>query len=245
MSKILERPDYIKYRQPNEYDSYTQEDINILEAEPALTSWDVPNAFFWSTRAWVHHTLILFIPVGLVILFYLSFGFTGVSIIVFCIFTPLYYIQRSQYYHIGYKITNSGLLIDNLKRYPRFRYGNQDTTGFIKKLRVVAVILIIVAIMINPLYLIGAGSAIFLSFMKPQTDEGERAIYEPCYWKLKEHPFTIVNVIPSRRIIYLDSENIQHCCPIFCTKENFDSVLAIVKEKLPDAEYVKNQPVFK
>ena len=152
MSKILERPDYIKYYTRSSYATYTQEDIDTLETEPTLASWDVPNAFFWSTSAWVHHTLILFIPVGLVIWFYLAFGFTGLSIIVFCIFAPLYYIQRSQYYHVAYKITNSGLLIDNLKRYPRFRYGNQDTTKFLKKLRVVAVILIIVAIMINPLY---------------------------------------------------------------------------------------------
>jgi len=243
MSKILKRPDYIRYSTLGiDRNIWTQEEIEKLETEP---TWDVSNAFIWSTSAWVHHTLILFIPVGLVIWFYLAFGFTGLSIIVFCIFGPLYYIQRSQYHHVGYKITNSGILIDNLKRYPRFRYGNQDTTGFIKKLRVVAVILIIVAIIINPLYLIGAGSAIFLSFMKPQTDEGEPAVYGARYWKSKKYTFTRVNVIPGRRIIHLYTDKGCNRCPIFCTKENFDSVLSIVKEKLPDAEYVKNQPIFK
>jgi len=109
--------------------------------------------------------------------------------------------------------------------------------------RIVAAILVVVALIINPLFLAGAGAAIFLSFMKPWVDEGEKALYCPYFWdnpKLgEEHVFLKVNICPKRRIIQLETSKPSTSCPLFCTKVNFDQVLAIVKDKLPDAKYVQ------
>lgn len=249
MSKILKRPDYINYTTSFiEIDEWSQKDIDLLESELALAQWDVPNAFMWSTRAWVHHTLILFIPVILTIWSYLALGFTympiSITILVFFVFGTLYYFARSQYHHIGYKISKSGLLMDNLKVYPRFRYGNQDPTNFLRGLRVVAVFLVIFALLVNPYYLIGAGSAIFLSFMKPQIDSGEEALYVPYLWNSTKYNFTKINLVPSRLIVAFLSEDKCEGCRVFCTKENYQQIVQLVKQHLPDAEIVENERVF-
>ena len=251
MSKILKRPEYIEYDM-FDYDrtGTLKEDIDKLESEPILAQWDVPRAFFWSSCAWVLHTIILFIPVSLTILVYLAEGFTympiGMTVLFTFVFSTLYYLSRTRFFHIGYKISKSGILVDNLKVYPRFRYGNQDPTKFLQKLRIIAVILIILAIMINPFYLVGAGSALFLSFMKPQIDDGEKALYIPTYWYHgNKMNFDKVNSVPRRLLIYLILEDGVDTCPIFCTKENYEKVLKLIKHYLPDAEYVENEPVFK
>lgn len=83
------------------------------------------------------------------------------------IFGPIYYISRSQYYHVAYKLTDSDILGDNLKVYPRFSYGRQDPRTFMAFMRIAAFILVIVALAINPFYLFGAGFVLMLSFMKP------------------------------------------------------------------------------
>ena len=249
MSKILKRPDYINYDTgPIRRGSWSQNDIDILEPEPALAQWDIPRAFFWSTSAWVHHTLILCIPVSLAIMSYLAEGFTympiGISALVTFVFGTLYYIGRSQFHHVGYKISKSGILVDNLKIYPRFRYGNQDPTKFIQKLRIIAVFLIIFALIINPFYLVGAGGALFLSFMKPQIDDGEKAFYKPNFWHSEDYTYNKVVIVPKRRLIFLQAKYANHDCPIFCTKVNFEQVIKLVKQYVPNAEYVENERVF-
>ena len=69
------------------------------------------------------------------------------------IFGPIYYISRSQYYHVAYKLTDSDILGDNLKVYPRFSYGRQDPRTFMAFMRIAAFILVIVALAINTFYL--------------------------------------------------------------------------------------------
>jgi len=249
MSKILKRPDYIKYATTFiRRGEWKQADVDQLENEPVLAQWDVPNAFMWSTSAWVHHTLILFIPVILTIFFYLDLGFTympiGMTVLFTFVFGTLYYFARSQYHHIGYKISKSGLLMDNLKVYPRFRYGNQDPTKFLRGLRVVGVFLVIFALLVNPYYLMGAGSAIFLSFIKPQIDSGEEALYVPYLWNSTKYNFTKINLVPSRRIVAFLSEDRREGCRVFCTKENYQQIVQLIKQHLPDAEVVENERVF-
>ena len=99
--------------------------------------------------------------------------------------------------------------------------------------------------MINPFYLIGAGSALFLSFMKPHIDHGEPALYIPNYWHSEKTNYIKVNIVPSRRIVYLKADEGMNGCPIFCNKDNFEKVIKLVKQYLPDAKYVENEPVFK
>jgi len=249
MSKILKRPDYINYSTISmEIGKWSQEDIETLESEPVLAQWEVPRAFMWNTRAWVHHTLILFVPVILTIWFYLALGFTympiGMTVLFTFVFGTLYFIARSQYYHVGYKISKSGILVDNLKVYPRFRYGKQDPTKFLKSLRVVAGLLMIFALLVNPYYLIGAGSAVFLSFIKPQIDDGEEALYIPFKWNSNKVNYTKINLIPSRLIVAFLPEDECNVCIVFCTKENYQKIVKLVKQHLPDAEIVENERVF-
>jgi len=249
MSKILKRPDYIKYATPFVgRGGWKQADIDQLEDEPVLAQWDVPNAFMWSTSAWVHHTLILFIPVILTIFSFLDLGFTympiGITVLFTFVFGTLYYFARSQYHHIGYKISKSGLLTDNLKVYPRFRYGNQDPTKFLRGLRVVGIFLVIFALLVNPYYLIGAGSAIFLSFIKPQIDGGEEAYYMPYKWNSDAVNYTKINLVSSRCIVVFLSEDGHEGCCVFCTKENYQQIVQLIKQHLPDAEVVENERVF-
>jgi len=249
MSKILKRPDYIKYATTFiRRGQWKQEDIDQLEDEPVLAQWEVPRAFMWNTRAWVHHTLILFIPVILTIFSYLDLGFTympiGMTVLFTFVFGTLYFFARSQYYHVGYKISKSGILVDNLKVYPRFRYGKQDPTKFLKSLRVVAGLLIIFALLVNPYYLLGAGSAVFLSFMKPQIDDGEEALYMPFKWNSNKFKYTKINLVPSRLIVAFLSEDECEECIVFCTKENYQKIVNLVKQHLPDAEIVENERVY-
>jgi len=252
MSEILKRPDYVTY-DTFYYDQNGtyKENILKLEEEPILAQWSLPRAFMWNSSAWVHHTLILFLPVILTIWSYLAFGFTympiTITIVVTFVFGTLFYFGRSQYYHVGYKISKSGILIDNLKVYPRFRYGNQDPTNFLRALRIVAIFLVIFALLVNPYYLIGAGSAIFLSFMKPQIDSGELALYKASLWKSKKSKkpnYSKINIIAKRRIIYLELVDKSDGCPIFCNKDNFEEVVFLIKQFFPNAEYVQNERIF-
>ena len=250
MSKIIKRPDYISYDTDySAYGNWTQEDINKLESEDVLAQWEVKNAFMWKTGPWAFHLKILAIP--LFIILCTGFGFMTVSfsIYAFMIFAPLYYISRSQYYHVAYKLTESGILVDNLKVYPRFRYGRQDPRKFMAFMRIVAVILVIVALVINPLYLFGAGSVLLLSFMKPWVGKGEMVSYSPCYWhddraEDRRHIYK-VNICKNRRIVYLKAKDPTFSCPLFCTKENFEQIIQIVIDRLPsDVEYVQDEPIY-
>jgi len=252
MSKIITRPDYISYYPLKDGQ---EEGINKLENEAALIQWEVPRAFLWHEGAWLNHLKIigaLFIvttaPMALMgeinsIIPWLSW------ILVMCIIplTIIYYFSRSQYYHVAYKISESGILIDILKIYPRFRYGLQDTTKVMHFLRVIAFILIVVALVVDPLYLIGAGGAVFVSFMKPAVDEGEKATYMECMWDKneildKKHDDKIykINIIPRRRIIRI-IRNRGRGALLHCSKDNFQDVCDFLKEKFPNVEYVQEK----
>jgi len=253
MSKIIKRPDYISYDQRfikrGEWD---QEDINSLESETALAQWEVKNAFMWKTGPWPFHLKVLAIPLFILMIVFFSTGVSAMTltavILIFGMFGPIYYISRSQYHHVAYKLTKSGILVDNLKVYPRFRYGRQDPRKFMAFMRVVAIIVVIVALVINPLYLLGAGSLLLLSFTKPWVDEGEQVLYAPYYWHNdsgNERKIFKVNICKKRRIAYLEAYHPTFSCPLFCTKENFEQIIQIVIDKLPsDVEYVQNEPMI-
>jgi len=258
MSKLLKRPDYIIYglNCPVNYDEKQWPSIiEQFEDEPAIVQWHKPYAFMWKESALRFHSRVLAIPV-LIVLFllftpvyigqgwdwqaafrwplYLTFGFFVFT------FGFIYYISRSQYYDIAYKLTDSGVLVDNLKRYPRFRYKDQDTTNFLRWFRWVAVVVGLFALFTNPMYLAGAGGAIFISFMKPEQDAAEEAIYSGFFWREKNEKSKIylVKINKKRRIVYLKSRGHITGGPVHCSQDNFDKVLAVVKEKLPNAEFV-------
>ena len=48
----------------------------------------------------------------------------------------------------------------------------------------------------------------------------------------------MVEANKKRLLIDLHSEGSFTGCDLYCSKDNFDEVLAIVKEKLPNAEFV-------
>ena len=253
MSKIIKRPDYISYgTRFAKRGNWNQEDINKLESEDALAQWEVKNAFMWKTGPWSFHFKVLAVPLFILMIVFFSTGFSAMTltavILVFVMFGPIYYISRSQYYHVAYKLTDSGILLDNLKVYPRFRYGRQDPRKFMAFMRVVAVVIVIIALIINPLYLLGAGSVLLLSFMKPWVDDGEQVLYKPYYWhddsaEDRRHIHK-VNICKRRRIIYLNAKNPIFSCPLFCTKDNFEQVIQIVIDRLPsDVEYVQDEPM--
>ena len=249
MSKIINRPDYISYDDFLAYGQWTQEDVDKLESEEALAQWEVKNAFMWKTGPWAFHLKILAVPIFIILCTGFSFMTLSFSIFAFMMFAPIYYISRSQYHHVAYKLTKSGILSDNLKVYPRFRYGRQDPRKFMAFMRVIAVILVIVALVINPLYLLGAGSVLLLSFMKPWVDDGEKVLYRPFYWHDDraddERHITKVNICKKRRIVYLKAYNPAFTCALFCTKENFEQIIQIVIDRLPsDVEYVQDEPIF-
>ena len=250
MSKIITRPDYISYYSLEEG---REDDINKLENEDALIQWEVPRAFLWHDGPWLHHLKLIsgfFIFVGgPILLFSEEFSHFLLVFFIACVVPLLfvYYIGRSQYHHVAYKISESGILIDILKIYPRFRYGLQDTTKVMHFLRIIAFILIIVALVVDPLYLIGAGGAVFVSFMKPAVDEGEKATYMECMWDKneileKKHDDKIykINIIPRRRIIRI-IRNRGRGALLHCTKDNFEGVCNLLKNKFPNVEYVQEK----
>jgi len=251
MSKIITRPDYISYYPLKDGQ---EEGINKLENEAALIQWEVPRAFLWHEGPWLHHLKAIagvFIFIGGP-LFLLS-DQLAVFIIMFimgCIVPLLsvYYIGRSQYYHVAYKISESGILIDILKIYPRFRYGLQDTTKVMHFLRIIAFILIIVALFVDPFYLIGAGGAVFVSFMKPVVDEGEKATYKAFLWdennalnKNDDNKIRKINIIPRRRIVYIACNSVVKGAILHCSKDNFDDVYIFMKEKFSDVDFVQEK----
>jgi len=256
MSKLIKRPNYITYRlsAPRNYDKEQWESIiKKIEDEPAIVEWHNPYTFMWKESALRFHTKVLWLPVLILVSFFIAgigsidsyfAGFTppfiGCAIFFFIMFGFIYYISRSQYYDTAYKLTESGFLIDNLKRYPRFRYREQDTTNFLRWFRWVAIVVGLFAFFIDPMYLAGAGGAIFLSFMKPQQDAATVAIYGSFFWNEQDFNTQIyqVKVNEKRKIISLSSRGYVTGAYVHCFKDNFEKVLSVVKEKLPNAEFV-------
>jgi len=255
MSQLVKRPDYISYNTycPSNYEEHEWPTIiKNFEDEPAIVQWHKPYAFMWKESALRFHSKVLWLPVLILLSIFIAgigsidsyfAGFTppfiGCAIFFLITFGFIYYISRSQYYDIAYKLTDSGLLVDNLKRYPRFRYKDQDTTNFLRWFRWVAVVVGLFALFTDPMYLVGAGGAIFISFMKPQQDSAERAIYSSFFWGEKNEKTRIylVEINKKRRIVYLKSRGYITGGPVHCSQDNFDKVLAVVKEKLPNAEF--------
>ena len=251
MSKIITRPDYISYYP---LEDGQEEDVNKLESEAALIQWEVPRAFLWHEGPWLHHLKLIagfFIFIGGPILLFSEEFYQFLLVFVIACIVPLlfvYYIGRSQYYHVAYKISDSGILIDILKIYPRFRYGLQDTTKVMHFLRIIAFVLIIVALVVDPLYLIGAGGAVFVSFMKPAVDEGEKATYKAFLWdennslnKNDDNKIREINIIPRRRIVYIACNSVVKGAILHCSKDNFDDVCIFMKKKFPDVDFVQEK----
>jgi hypothetical protein len=251
MTKIITRPDYISYHPLREG---REDDFNKLENEVALFQWESSRVFLWHDGPWLHHLKLIsgfFIFVGGPILLFSDEFYHFLLVFFIACIVPLlfvYYIGRSQYHHVAYKISESGILIDILKIYPRFRYGRQDTTKVMHFLRVIAFILIIVALVVNPLYLIGAGGAVFVSFIKPAVDEGEKASYMAFLWdkdkvldKNDDNKICKINIIPRRRIIYIACNRIVKGAIIHCSKDNFKEICFFMKEKFPDVDFVQEK----
>lgn len=115
-------------------------------------------------------------------------------------------------------------------------------------LRVIAFILIMVALFVNPLYLIGAGGAVFVSFMKPVRDEGEKAGYRAFLWdgnnalnKNDDNKICKINIMPRRRILSIACNSISEGVIVHCSKDNFNDVCMFIKKKFPDVDFVQEK----
>ncbi len=257
MSILIKRPDYIEYYPYLDNGRFTQIDIDKLEQEPALFQWTMPRAFFWKDSPLVHHLKAVGLLCGIPVGFFLFIGIVsdkGVDyelieslfvlfMFMFSILLFFYYITRSQYHSVAYKITESGILRDEVKIYPKWRYKNEVPESFLFVLRGVALLVIPIALMINPLLLAGAGGLALLSFYPFPKGEPEYAHYIPFYWKKNgRYNVDFINICEGRRIIDIYSKDLSRGAIIFCTEENFDQVKQLVIDKLPEAK-VLNEPL--
>ena len=156
-----------------------------------------------------------------------------------------YYLTRFQYHHVAYKITESGFLRDEVKLCPRWGYRAINPEGLMWVLRVMALILVPIALIVHPFLLVGVGGLALLSFKKVEPSEPEKAHYIPIFWHENgisdEERLSIINLSPRRRIIHVRSLNWRNGGAIFCTKENYEEVKAFVLKKLPEAKVVKEE----
>jgi hypothetical protein len=257
LSILIKRPDYIEYYPYLDNGRFTQIDIDKLEQEPALFQWTMPRAFFWKDSPLVHHLKAVGLLCGIPVGFFLFIGLVsdkGVDyelieslfvlfMFMFSILLFFYYITRSQYHSVAYKITESGILRDEVKIYPKWRYKNEVPESFLFILRGVALLVIPIALMVNPLLLAGAGGLALLSFYPFPKGEPEYAHYIPFYWqKNGRYNVDFINICESRRIIDIYSKDLSRGAIIFCTEENFDQVKQLVIDKLPEAK-VLNEPL--
>ena len=259
MSILIKRPDYIKYYPYVEEGDFPQAEIDKLEQEPALFQWTIPRAFFWKDSALVNHLkvigLLCGVPVGVFffpnllsdkgitwdLMKFLAVLFT----FMFSILLFFYYMTRSQYHSVAYKITESGILRDKVKTYPKWRYKNEVPESFLFVLRGVALLVIPIALMVNPLLLAGAGGLALLSFYPFPKGEPEYAHYIPVFWHEKgleaASELNIINICDSRRIIHVRSKDWSNGAAILCTKENYNDVKEFVLGKLPKAKIVQEE----
>ncbi|GAB1129794.1 MAG: hypothetical protein WAqTSA_41310 [Shewanella algae] len=260
MSLLIKRPDYIEYYPYVKEGAFPQAEIDKLEQEPALFQWTIQRAFFWKDSQLVHHLKVLGVFCGIpggIFLFGNLMSSTppsyeslkAVFMMVFLMFSMvmvLYYVSRSQYHSVAYKITESGVLRDKVKTYPKWRYKNEVPESFLFILRGVALLVIPIALMVNPLLLAGAGGLALLSFYPFPKGEPEYAHYIPTFWHKKglggPSQLSIINICESRRIIDIYSKDLSRGAIVFCTEENFDQVKQLVIDKLPEAK-VLNEPL--
>ncbi|MEM5734082.1 hypothetical protein AAEI00_20565 [Shewanella algae] len=259
MSLLIKRPDYIKYYPYVEEGDFPQAEIDKLEQEPALFQWTMPRAFFWKDSPLVHHLKVLGVFCGIpggIFLFGNLMSSTPPSYeslkavfmmvaLMFSMVMFLYYVSRSQYHSVAYKITESGILRDEVKIYPRWRYKNEVPESFLFILRGIALLVIPIALMVNPLLLAGAGGLALLSFYPFPKGEPEYAHYIPVFWHQKgldaSSELSIINLCPKRKIIKIGSANLSNGSHLFCTKENYESVKELVFKKLPNAKVVQEE----
>ncbi|WP_345849274.1 hypothetical protein [Shewanella algae] len=221
---------------------------------------DYAASFFWKDSPLVHHLKAVGLLCGIPVGFFLFIGIVGdngvdyelieslfvLFMFMFSILLFFYYITRSQYYSVAYKITESGILRDEVKTYPKWRYKNEVPESFLFVLRGVALLVIPIALMVNPLLLAGAGGLALLSFYPFPKGEPEYAHYIPTFWHKKclggTSQLSIINICESRRIIDIYSKDLSRGAIVFCTEENFDQVKQLVIDKLPEAK-VLNEPL--
>ncbi|BCV48151.1 hypothetical protein [Shewanella algae] len=259
MSILIKRPDYIEYYPYVEEGDFPQAEIDKLEQEPALFQWTIPRAFFWKDSPLVHHLKAVGLLCGIPVGFFLFIGIVGdkgvdyelieslfvLFMFMFSILLFFYYITRSQYHSVAYKITESGILRDKVKTYPKWRYKNEVPESFLFVLRGVALLVIPIALMVNPLLLAGAGGLALLSFYPFPKGEPEYAHYVPVFWHEKgleaASELSIINICDSRRIIHVRSKDWSNGAAILCTKENYNDVKEFVLGKLPKAKIVQEE----
>ena len=158
-----------------------------------------------------------------------------------------YYLTRFQYHHVAYKITESGFLRDEVKLCPRWGYRAINPEGLMWVLRVMALILVPIALIVHPFLLVGVGGLALLSFKKVEPSEPEKAHYIPNLWHksgvASEKKLSIVNLNPRRRIIDITSSDLTKGSAIFCTKKNYEEVKAFVLKKLPEAKVIEDKSI--
>jgi len=256
MTHLIDRPDYIEYSTSAlDFGTFTQEHIDTLESEPALFQWTLPHAFIWRERALILHLKVLsllFLPLLLICIYSLidiarhgidprdDYGILLYFAVIFSlIYGILYYLTRSQYEHVVYKITESGVLKDQLKLFPRWRYGKQDPTKFVNFFRWLSIPIIVLALFIHPALLIGAIGMLSVGFLPIEVDEGEKAYYVALMWDRpdlpKERQLTRIKFCPKRLIIQIFSEDYTDDFSIYCTPDNYEKIKNFLFKQLPNA----------
>ena len=261
MSQLVKRPDYIQYSQDGlESGRFAQADITKLENEPAIFQWTMPRAFFYRFSGLVTILIIWGVMAGIPMLFFSWIALTtespeqghwDVVIFVGIFFSSMlllfYYLTRFQYHHVAYKITESGFLRDEVKLCPRWGYRAINPEGLMWVLRVMALILVPIALIVHPFLLVGVGGLALLSFKKVEPSEPEKAHYIPNLWYksgvASEKKLSIVNLNPRRRIIDITSSDLTKGGAIFCTKKNYEEVKAFVLKKLPEAKVIEDKSI--
>ncbi|WP_096142842.1 hypothetical protein [Shewanella algae] len=261
MSQLVKRPNYIQYSQDGlERGWFTQADITKLEDEPAIFQWTMPRAFFYRFSGLVTILIIWGVMAGIPMLFFSWIALTtespeqghwDVVIFVVIFFSSMlllfYYLTRFQYHHVAYKITESGFLRDEVKLCPRWGYRAINPEGLMWVLRVMALILVPIALIVHPFLLVGVGGLALLSFKKVEPSEPEKAHYIPNLWYksgvASEKKLSIVNLNPRRRIIDITSSDLTKGGAIFCTKKNYEEVKAFVLKKLPEAKVIEDKSI--